>query len=825
MKTRIFNMLWLIALSTPIGAKAQHTIQGKVTNQEGEVISGAKVILSNSYQINFTNSDGSYQVSDLKNGDYTLQVSSEGYESQQTPITIAGKDVVQNIVLIASAILIEEINVQATRADEKTPTTYTNLSKSQIGKSNFGQDLPYLLEGTPSTVVTSDAGGGVGYTGIRIRGVDPTRTNVTINGIPVNDGESHGVFWVNMPDFASSVESIQIQRGVGTSSNGSAAFGSSINIQTDQINRKAYGELDNAYGSFNTLRTTLKAGTGILNNRFTIDTRLSRISSDGYVDRGSSNLKSFYISGAWIGKKSLIRANVFSGKEITYQAWYGTPESVIKGDVAGMNAYADRNGLTEAQRQNLLNSGRKYNFYTYENETDNYQQDHYQLHFTHTFSSKLNLNVSGHYTRGRGYYEQFRANDDFATYNFTPVILGGDTITETDVIRRRWLDNHFYGMVFSANYAPTKQLKITWGGSANRYEGDHFGEVIWARMASTSNIGDRYYENSSAKTDVNSYIKSTYKFKKFTTYADVQVRNIQYSFLGIDNVGNEIKDVQQTVNYTFFNPKAGFMYDFNYKNNAYASISVANREPVRDDFREATPANRPKHETLYNAEAGYRRKSNRFFTNANAYLMYYNNQLILTGQINDVGGYPRTNVDKSYRAGIELEAGFLITKKWSVTANATFSQNKIVEFNEYIDNYDNYDANGNMIQTVIQHRNTDLAFSPNFIASGAISYEPMKNLNINWMTKMVGDQFLDNTSSQARKIDRYITNNISINYSIQKLGFEAIQISLLANNIFNYMYVSNGYTFGYISGGERTTENFYYPQAGRNFLARLTFKI
>lgn len=818
-------MLCLIAILLPFSSKAQNTnseryaIQGKITNQDGQALSGAKIIIENTYQSVFSNSEGIFKISNMKNGIYILKASFSGYEISSKIITLAGSDQNADFVLVSSAMLIEEIQVAATRADAKTPTTYTNLSKKQIGNANFGQDLPYLLEGTPSTVVTSDAGGGVGYTGIRIRGVDPTRTNVTINGIPVNDGESHGVFWVNMPDFSSSVENIQVQRGVGTSSNGSAAFGASINIKTDQVNKVAYAELDNSYGSFNTLRNTVKAGTGLINNRFTVDARLSRIASDGYVDRGASKLKSFYLSGAWIGKKSLLRANIFSGKENTYQAWYGTPESVINGNVAEMNAYADRNYLTPEQRQNLLTAGRKYNFYQYENETDNYQQDHYQLHFTHTFSTKLNLNVSGHYTKGQGYYEQYRADDKFSTYNFTPVIIGPDTITTTDLIRRRWLDNQFYGGVFSLNYDNLKGLKVTWGGAANVYDGTHFGEVIWARTASTSNIRDHYYDNTSFKTDVNSYLKATYLIKKLTIYGDLQVRNIDYSFLGIDNVSNVIKDVQQTVNYTFFNPKAGVMYDFNEKNNLYGSVSVANREPVRDDFRSSTPDKRPKPETLYNLETGYRRKSNKFFANANFFLMYYKDQLILTGQINDVGGYTRTNAAKSYRAGFELEAGYLITRKLSVTGNVTLSQNKVIEFNEYVDDYDNGG------QALIKHSNTDLAFSPNLIASAGVSYEPIKNLSINLLSKHVGKQFLDNTSNDRRKIDAYYITNLSISYTIKDVVFKEIQVGVLANNIFNYLYENNGYTFSYISGGQTTTENYYYPQAGRNFLLRLTLKM
>lgn len=808
-----------ILLLTPFGAFAQHSIQGKVLNQQGQALAGAKITIQNSYQVVFTNGEGVYRFSNMKDGEYTVDASFSGYETETKTAKIAGKDAETNFQLLPSAIMIEEVQVSAIRASEKTPTTYTNLSKKEIQQANFGQDLPYLLEGTPSTVISSDAGAGVGYTGFRIRGVDPTRTNVTINGIPVNDGESHGVFWVNMPDFASSSESIQIQRGVGTSSNGAAAFGASINIKTDRINRKAYAESDNAAGSFGTLRNTVKAGTGLINNKFTLDTRLSRVSSNGYIDRASSLLKSFYLSGAWIGKKSLLRVNVFSGTEKTYQAWNGVPESRIKNDIQGMNDFADRNGYSQEERENLLNSGRTYNYFTYKNQTDNYQQDHYQLHFTHQFNSKLNLNVSGHYTRGKGYYEEYKNNAKFKDYGLVPVIIGNDTINRTDLIRRKWLDNHFYGMIYSLNYDNLKGFRLTWGGGINNYQGTHFGDIIWARTASTSETGDHYYDNHSRKMDANTYLKAAYTINKWNLYGDLQVRNINYSFLGIDYVGNEIKDVQQQINYTFFNPKAGFSYDFNDKNSLYTSLSMANREPVRSDFRESTPENRPKSEQLYNLEAGYQLKHNRFFFSGNLYLMYYKDQLILTGQINDVGGYTRTNADQSYRAGVELEGGYKLLDNLSLSANVSLSQNKIVSFLEYIDNYD---IGG---QTITEHKNTDIAFSPNVITSLGIHYEPFRNFTITLLSKYVGKQYLDNTSSSLKQMNGYFLTNVSVNYVFKDVLFKEIHLGVLVNNLFNYSYENNGYTYSYISNQQVVRENFYFPQAGINFLGRVTFKL
>lgn len=818
MKTRILSKICGLMLFMPLLTFAQHSIKGVVKGNDGNPIPGVKVEIPETFFKTFTNPNGEFIFTKMKAGEYTLKFSSPGYALHNEFVKIDNSDETLTIWLAENLQLIDEMTVLSIRADRKIPTTYSNLKLKEIEANNFGQDLPYILNGLPSTVVTSDAGAGVGYSGIRIRGVDPTRTNVTINGIPVNDSESHGVYWVNMPDFASSVDNIQVQRGVGTSANGASAFGASINIETNKVNQTAYGVSDNSYGSFNTWKNTVKAGTGLINGKFTVDTRLSRITSGGYIDRAESNLKSFYISGSWQSKKSLLRATVFSGKEKTYQAWYGTPESVINGDLKEINDYADRNYIYGDDRDNLLTSGRTYNYYTYENEVDNYQQDHYQLHFNHSFNHNLKLSSALHYTRGRGYYEQFKAGESFSDYGFAPINLTSDTITTTDLIRRRWLDNHFYGGVFSLTYEKGA-LNLIFGGGANQYLGGHFGEVIWAEYSSDSDIRDRYYDNDADKLEAHAYLKGMYKIGELTIYGDIQYRHINYSFLGIDDVAGTITPVDQTLSFDFVNPKAGLMYDFNARNNAYISVAVANREPVRRDFRESTPENQPKTENLVNLEAGYRYKGRKLMVNTNIYYMHYNDQLVLTGQINDVGDYTRTNVDKSHRAGIELEAGYHLTKQISVTGNLTLSDNKIDNFNEYISNYD---VGG---QDTISHSNSDLAFSPNIIAAAGISYEPLKDLKISLLGKHVGDQFLDNTSSESRKLNAYTTFNLQLSYTLKEVLFKEITFGVLVNNLFDEKYENNGYTWGYIYGGERTVENFYYPQAGRNFMARIMFKL
>lgn len=813
MKTRIFNLL-LFSFTATSFIQAQFQLSGTVKNQEGEMLSGAKISIDEGRQIAESDAQGGFQIKNLKSGSYLIYVSKSGYETLNAPLTISEKDAAMDFVLLPTALNIEEVFVSATRASDKTATTYTNIGKEQIKQQNFGQDLPYLLEMTPSAVVTSDGGSGVGYTGIRIRGVDPTRINVTVNGIPFNDSESHSVYWVDMPDIAASVDNIQVQRGVGTSTNGAGAFGSSINVQTDKVNRTAYAELDQSVGSFETYKSSIKAGTGLINEHFTFDLRMSSVQSQGFLDRAASNLKSYYFSAVYVNKKSLLRFNTFSGTEKTYQAWYGTPECVINGTEEDRIAFADRNYLSDAQRDNLLNSGRTYNFYQYDNEVDDYTQTHYQLLHTFTRHSRFKINTALHYTHGKGFYEQYRFGEDFSNYNFSPLVVGVDTITSTDLIRRRWLDNHFYGGVFSLDYTSKKGVNFIFGGAANQYLGGHFGEVIWARFASDSEIRDRYYENDAKKTDANVYAKINYTKGKINTFLDVQTRYIDYTFFGIDQVNGEIVEQDQQVSSTFFNPKVGLVYRINAHHHIYSSYAVANREPVRDDFRQNLASNRPKNEVLNNIEAGYRFLGYRLQLSGNFYFMDYKNQLVLTGKINDVGDYTRTNVADSYRTGLELEAAYKFNKVFQLNGNVTVSQNKIASFTEYVDDYDN----GGQLE--IQHTNTDLAFSPSVIAALVLQIQPCKNFAVFIQGKYVGKQYLDNTSNNDRAIDAYSPLSVRASYSLKnKIGKKLI-FSVLANNILNEMYESNGYTFTYLYGGS-TTENFYYPQAGFNVLGRV----
>lgn len=778
----------IITLLCPFVLWAQLTLQGKITNAENQKpLIGATLSLDNSQSAQ-SDAEGNFTFRNLKKGNYILKVSFLGYKTQELKLVLEANQTL-NISLAKSNYLADEVVVNATRASTNSATTFKNLSKEDLEKNNFGQDLPFLLDQTPGVVTYSDAGAGVGYTGIRIRGSDPTRVNVTINGIPYNDTESQGTFWVNLPDFASSVDNIQIQRGVGTSTNGAGAFGGSLNIQTAALIDSAYGEFNSSAGSYQTLKNTLKLGTGLINGKWSFDGRLSRIVSDGYIDRAESDLKSYFLSGAYYGKSSLLRLNIFSGTEKTYQAWNGVPEA-------------------------LLATNRTFNGFTYDDQTDNYQQDHYQLLYAKSFSPQLSFNGALHYTYGRGYYEEFKAGEAFADYGLNNVLIGNQTIEETDLIRRRWLDNDFYGLTYSLNYKPSNNLDFTLGGAYNEYDGDHFGEVIWSQFASNSNIRERYYFDNGFKTDFNIFAKASIQLNKLALFGDLQYRGINYDFTGFDN---NLNNVTQTANLNFFNPKIGFTYLVNDKSNFYASYSIGNKEPNRNDFTLSTPTSRPKAEQLRNLEAGYRFKGKVFSGGANLYLMDYKNQLVLTGEVNDVGAFIRSNVAKSFRNGVELDGNVRLSQKLNWAMTVSISQNKVQDFEEFIDDYDN----GGQVRNV--YSQTDLAYSPNFVGSSTIAFKAFKNAEIALLSKYVSQQYLDNTSNDSRKLDAFFVNNLRLSYDLKLKRIKNIGFGLLVNNIFNELYESNGYTFSYIAGG-LTTENYYYPQAETNFLFSMNLK-
>jgi iron complex outermembrane receptor protein len=691
-------------------------------------------------------------------------------------------------------LMLDNIEVTSIRASDKAPFTKTNITKREIEKVNLGQDLPFILNQLPSVVVNSDAGNGIGYTGIRIRGTDASRVNVTLNGIPYNDAESQGVYFVDLPDIASSVNSIQVQRGVGTSSNGAGAFGATINLSTNEVIKEKYVELNNSFGSFNSWKNTLKFGSGLLGNHFTIDARLSRISSDGYVDRAKSNLQSFSVSTAYINKNSSLRFNIISGKEKTYQSWYGIPQSYLDSNRRYNEAGTEKPGTP------------------YNNETDNYKQTHYQLFYNRKINNHFSFNTAIFLSRGKGYYEEYKAAQLYSDYGLPNYVAGTDTTTSTDLVRRLWLDNYFYGGIFSLQYQKNKS-HFTFGGGWDEYDGKHYDIVTWAQQGFPKNY--TYSDLPATKKDFNIYGKLLQTLGAgFSGFADVQARFVNYNIKGFKSN----PDIFINRNYTFFNPKIGLSYNKN-DFQVYASYSVGAKEPNRDDF-EAGKTQLPKPEILYDLELGVEKKNTNCSYGATFYYMNYHNQLVSTGKINDVGAYTRTNAPQSYRLGIELQAGERFTKWLDANANISFSKNKIKNFTEYVDDYDNSD------QLIYQYHNTDISFSPNQVAAATVNIIPMANSEISLQSKYVGRQFLDNTSHVSRSIDPYYVQNIKFAYTLNSKNIlKTVTFVLQVNNVFNKKYESNGYTYNYFYGGALDVANYYFPMAGMNFLAAINIKL
>lgn len=682
---------------------------------------------------------------------------------------------------------LDEVLVSGVRAGKKNPVTYTNVTKEEIAPRNLGQDIPILLNYLPSVVTTTDAGNGVGYTYLRVRGADGSRINVTLNGIPFNDSESQGTFFVNLPDFASSLESVQLQRGVGTSTNGAGAFGASLNMQTKSFQEKAYAEIANSAGSFGTRKHTLAFGTGMHNN-FELNARLSNIASDGFIDRASSKMFGYFFNANYITKKSQIKFFAFGGKEKTYQAWYGLedPEKLENDrtyNVAGM--YTDEFGNTKF----------------YDDETDNYTQNHFQLHWSEKWSEKWTSNIALHYTLGKGYFEQYREDETLADYNL-PDFNGNFT---SDLVRKRWLDNDFFGTTFTLNYR-TPKTDILFGGAVNRYLGKHFGEVVWTQFYTP--ITNKYYDNIGNKDDVNFYVKASQTFGKINFFADLQYRMVFYEATSF-----RFDDVNDT--FLFFNPKLGANYQLNSNNAIYAYAGIANKEPRRDDYENGSV----KPERLFDYELGWKYNAKNLTVNANAFYMNYNDQLVLTGALNDVGSPIFTNSGNSYRYGIEIESVIKVINKLTFQSNITLSQNK---------NRDFYFQRDGVLQNL---GNTNIAFSPDIVFGNATTYSPINNLNLTVLNKFVGRQFMGNIDSEKSILKAYNVHDLNITYlwNINK-GIKSILFSGLVNNIFDYKYESNGYFYTYdddfSSPGVITTIEGagYFPQAGINFLAGATLK-
>ncbi|HJZ38739.1 MAG TPA: TonB-dependent receptor [Bacteroidales bacterium] len=775
----MFLALFCMALQ----GNAQFVLKGTVTDTGKNPLTGAHIVLKDTNYKTTADNQGNFSFTGIKKGKYLMQVTFVGFENVRRSLVIT-RDTELVFILNESAVVSDVVIVSAVRASQNTPTTFTTLDKETLTRRNLAQDLPYLLNQEPSVVVTSDAGAGVGYTGLRIRGSDITRINVTINGIPLNDPESHAVYWVDVPDFASSVNSLQLQRGVGSSTNGAGAFGASMNLETNSIRSQPFGMINASYGSFNTYKTTVQAGTGLIRDHWYFEGRASAIGSDGYIDRAGSALNSWFMQGGYTDDKTLIKAILISGKEKTYQAWYGVDEYTLESDRTFNWAGA------------IFEDDGSIRFY--DNQTDNYQQDHYQLHLSRQLTKTWGLNLSGHYTYGRGYYEEYNQGEFIGDYGLQAF---NDSIATTDLIRRRWLDNHFYGITWSIRNKHEK-TDILLGGSMNKYDNArHFGEVIWAEYASPVRQGDHYYDNTAFKTDFNAFLKAAWTpLANLTLYGDMQYRIINYRVSGVESHGESV-DINEKFN--FFNPKIGASYESEI-GTLYASYSIAHREPIRDDYIDAAPGEKPEPESLGNLELGLRKTASDLHYSVNFFLMNYINQLILTGEINDDGAYIRKNVGKSYRTGIELSAGYRLNTLMEIDGNLSVSTGKT--------DYRQMNSEG----TIENFDNVDILFSPRLTGAAQLRLFPAKNLEFDWLLKYVSKQYLDNTGNENLVLDDYLINDVRICYTLNAEKFPDVEFSLLVNNLFNKKYESNGFVWD--------NTPYFYPQAGTNLLAGISVR-
>ena len=784
---------------------AQNNFVGRVTDSNGEPIVGANILIEESNLITYTDEKGKFYLNS-NSTNIDIQVSHVGYLTKEIEFSNPNQEI--NIVLDDGIILKDEIKVISTRAKDNSPFAFTNISKSFIETNNSGKDIPFLINSTPSTYSTSDAGNGIGYTGVRIRGSDATRINVTINGIPYNDSESHGVFWVNVSDLASSANSIQVQRGVGSSTNGGGAFGGTVSIKTGKASEDFKLKYSSSAGSYKSFKNTLELNSGLIKNKINMNLRLSKINSDGYVDRATSDLKSYYASASYYSDKTSIDLINFSGKERTYQSWWGTPEGRINNDIDEMNNVIANNGYSDEQADNLLNSGRTFNYYTYDNQTDNYQQDHYQMHFNHDISNTANLHLALHYTYGRGYYEEFREDDNLSNYYD---FLENKSL---DLVRRRWLSNHFYGLTYSFSKKFDKS-EINIGGALNEYDADHFGEIIQPQLM----VSEPYYFSKSFKKDGNIFIKYNLNITESAElFTDMQLRGYSHKMKGNDN-DKSIIDVDK--NNVFFNPKIGLTKSLNDKVSLYGSVAIANREPIRSDYIDSKIE--PKHESLVNIELGKGFNYNIGSFNTNLYLMEYNNQLITTGEVNDVGAYIRENVKKSRRFGVEF-TNVLNSKDFYVNSSLSLSRNLVYNFNETLYDYGADFSQYNIIEN--KYVITDLAFSPGVLLNNHFEWKANKFLSFILNSKYVGKQYLDNTSNEKRVLKDFLINDFKIQTNLTNNVFNNLFFKIEINNIFNVKYSSNGYTFGYYGGMDyEVRENYFYPQATRNIMFSISIEI
>ena len=790
----------LLAMLMPLQIFAQFNLDGKIIDKENhEPLVGAHISLTELDLITVSDRNGNFRFEDIKKGTYTLEATYLGFKKYSNDIKI-DKDTKTRIAMTTDSMMEDEVIVTASRVGDKTPLTYSEINSEELKRSNQGTDLPFLLQNTPSVVVTSDAGAGVGYTSMRVRGSDLTRINVTLNGVPVNDAESNLVYFVDLPDLASSVDNIQIQRGVGNSSNGAAAFGASINIKTDEQTTEPFARLSSTIGSFNTLKNTVNFSSGRNANGFNFNGRISKINSDGYIDRAYSDLFSYQLSASWSDENDFLKFMIMKGKEETYQAWNGTPK-----DSLSTNPTYNPSGIMYDKDGNFIGY--------YENEIDKYDQTYYQLHYAHSFTPRLTFTASAFLTTGKGYYENYKNDKSLSSYGLPAFVIGDTIIERVNLIQQKWLDNKFYGINLTLNQK-TGRFDINYGASWNSYDGEHFGIINWAEYGIPLNY--RWYENTGDKEYYNIYVSANYELNPYLNFfAEMQYRHIDYAINGIHD---DLNDVTQQHIFNFWNPKGGLFYTINENNNTYFSVAYSNREPNRDIYTDADEIQRERitHEKLIDYELGYSYRNRKTNLNANLFYMDYRDQLVLTGEINNVGNAIMTNVDKSYRFGLEGNAAFLFNRYLAFDFNFALSQNKILNFVDFVDEYD---ADWNYLgQKETNLGTTDISFSPNVITGLNLKVTPIKHLDIVFQEKYVGRQYIDNTSTLSRSLDPYFTSNININYEWKQSLFKTLNFNLSINNIFNNKYCSNAWVYKALVGGAEYIEDGYFPQAGINFM-------
>jgi iron complex outermembrane receptor protein len=804
-----FSLLLIVFISgllaKPECLNGQNLI-GKVTDLNDDPLAGASIAIAGTYNGVQTGADGVYRLNGLKPGSYTIRFSYIGYETQVKDLEIV-TDTLLDVRLRPMAVITDDVIISATRAGDKAPLAYTNIAGDILEKRNSGQDLPYLLSLTPSFIETSEAGNGIGYTNMRIRGTDASRINVTIDGIPLNDPESQQVFWVDLPDLASSVDNIQVQRGVGTSSNGAGAFGASINIQTRGIEKEPFAEINSSAGSFGTFKNNITTGTGLLKNKFAFQMRYSDLRSNGYIERTGSEHSSAFMSALYRTGKSLLKANIILGKEHTGIGWWGVPKDMLninrRYNPAG--EYTDENGVTQY----------------YDNESDNYTQNHYQLIYSLKLSGNFSMHSALHYTKGKGYYEEYKEDDSFADYGLPSVIIGGAAFSETDLIRRKWMSNDFYGSVWSLNYR-NERIEASFGGGMNLYNGDHFGRIIWMRYPGAAERDHQWYFNNGNKGEAGIYGKMSWSVSRtLSVFGDMQSRYIKYSLEGIDD---DLKNIRQIHRFGFLNPKAGLFLTIASNQEAYLSFSVANREPTRTDFKEASGDNEatPRSERLFDTELGYKLRFAKSTFALNLYGMIYKDQLVPTGELSNVGYPIMTNVEKSFRTGAEITAGFIPADFITWDFSLTLSRNKILDFTEHYIDYNTSDWSSEYKSRRLG--TVDIAYSPSVIAGSDLGIKIIHAIRLHFLSKFVGKQYFDNTMNRERMLDPYFFNNVMIDIEPEPKHLKGAGLQLLVNNIFNTKYASNAYGGNWFEDGTEKSWSYYFPQAGINFMLKLGLK-